>query len=326
MEQKNTNSSFDLLRRGNKFARVSAVILAASVVFTNTDKSLGVAVWHGQETEIKTLNAHEHENINKTWIILPGLGVQSGQAMASVLEPTLGNSGEVSYANYSDEGVKLEKLASSIKTTYEQNGKPISFYAHSMGGTVALKLLARLNNEVPISDIVFDCSPYSINDAKDSAATIVSAIAPYYGGGLMSKSFSEVRNNVFIHKNNRLSTLEQLKDAARIAITGSSPRLFTDQLKELGKFNAKNYASFIPATTRIYFISPENPENDQTVNDETAYSNWNNLFGGKVIRVVVKGGGHANPTQRPTEYYKAMEPYFVSPYQEPLRARAPMTQ
>ncbi|MCB9839778.1 hypothetical protein H6794_02890 [Candidatus Nomurabacteria bacterium] len=326
MEQKDTANSFDLLHRYNKTGRMAAFVLMATLGFANTDKALGFIVWHGEDTSVQYLHNSEKSSKENTWIILPGLGVQSGNAMASVLEPALSRSGKLAYANYSDDGVNISKLASSIEEVFSKTNQSVSFYAHSMGGTVTLKLLAQLNNRVPIDNIVLDCSPYDIKDAKDSTAPIISAVAPIYGGGLISKTIAEVRNNVFIHKNNRLSTAEQFKDAGRIAITGSSPRLFTDQLNELGKITPTNYSQYIPDSTKIYFINPKNTANDQTVDVERAYNSWDAMFGGRVIRISVQGGGHANPTQRPTEYYKAMEPYFVSPYQEPLQARAPMTQ
>lgn len=322
MEQKTEKPNFDLLSLVNKTGRAVGSILVASVVFVNTDKSLGYEVWHGKETAINNLNTSEKYNDEKTWVVLPGLGVQSGKAIASVLRPVLSRSGNIAYADYSDDGINIPKLASSIKSIYLDTGQPVSFYAHSMGGTITMKLLAELNNEVPINDIVFDCSPYDIDDAKDTTAPLASAVAPIYGGGLISKTIAEVRNNVFIHKNDRLSSAQQLTDAGRIAITGSSPRLFTDQLKELGKINPANYIKFIPETTRIYFISPDNLDNDETVYDENSYSSWNDLFGGRVIRIIVKNGGHANPTQRPTEYYNAIWPYFIGLYQEPLANKA----
>ncbi|MBP7820551.1 hypothetical protein KA025_01185 [Candidatus Saccharibacteria bacterium] len=304
-----------------KVKKIIAALAIGIVCFVNTDKSSGHLLWNSNNTEINVLtdktNKIQEDNL---WIVLPGLGVDSGYGMASVLNSSLSPTGDVAYANYSDEGIDIELLAkeiTEIQSQYSYNS--VSFYAHSMGGTIMLNILKELDNSVPVDNIILDCSPYSIYDAKNKVAPLAATIVPpTYEGGAISKIIYESVNNAGPHKNDRLSTLQQLKDAARIALTGSSPFLFVDQLGLLGSTSPDNMKELIPDSTNVYYIKPDNSNNDDTVNDDTAYNNWKNYLNNRITSVTVYGGGHANPTERPGEYAKALHPFFVAPSIDPL--------
>ena len=199
-----------------KVKKIIAALAIGIVCFVNTDKSSGHLLWNSNNTEINVLtdktNKIQEDNL---WIVLPGLGVDSGYGMASVLNSSLSPTGDVAYANYSDEGIDIELLAkeiTEIQSQYSYNS--VSFYAHSMGGTIMLNILKELDNSVPVDNIILDCSPYSIYDAKNKVAPLAATIVPpTYEGGAISKIIYESVNNAGPHKNDRLSTLQQLKDA-----------------------------------------------------------------------------------------------------------------
>lgn len=318
---KRSPSELEKTEKPSKLKRLIAKLTIGTVVFAGIDVGSGYILWHDEKTEINMLNDnHNKINQDNLWIVLPGLGVDSGYGMASVLNSSLSPTGDVSYAQYSDDGVDIQKLSEEI-TDAQKNGnyKSISFYAHSMGGTIMINILNELNNKIPTQNIIFDCSPYSIYDAKNKVAPLAATIIPpTYEGGAISKVVYESINNAGPHRNDSLSTRQQLQDAARIALTGSSPFLFVDQLGLLGKTNPDDMKGVIPESTRVFYIRPDNTNNDDTVNDITAYNSWNTYLEGRLISITVQGGGHANPNERPGEYAKALYPYLVAPSSEPL--------
>ena len=320
-ERKIFNEQYSEVPQSSRIKRLITALAIGLVCFVNTDKCSGHLLWNNDNTEINILtdrtNKIQEDNL---WVVLPGLGVDSGYGIASVLNSSLSPTGDVAYAQYSDDGVDIELLANEISEIQSQGGyKSVSFYAHSMGGTIMLNILKELNNSIPTNSIIFDCSPYSIYDAKNEVAPLAATIVPpTYEGGAISKVIYESINNVGPHRNDKLSTLQQLQDAARIALTGSSPFLFVDQLGLLGKTNPGNMTKLIPETTKVFYIKPDNVVNDDTVNNVNSYNSWNKYLNGKLISLTVYGGGHANPGERPGEYAKALYPYFVAPSIDPL--------
>ena len=290
---------------------------AGVLLFANTDKSIGDLFWSGSET--KLISDQEIQPGFETWVIVPGLGVQSGSGIASTLESTLNHRTNLTYFSYSDNGADIDEMAKDIIRLHNNSNAPINFYAHSMGGSISLQILQKLNNEVPINNIIFDCSPYDTADAYNPATPIYSEVLPVYGGGFLSKIIFETANNTWLHKNNNLSGIAQVKDAVRISVTGSSPRLFTSQLGVLGDTNAAEYSKYISDKTRLIYLRPKDASADETVNVKAAIEKYKLTFGNKLRVVNVKNGKHASPTQRPSEYNSALWPYIIGQQEEPLQ-------
>lgn len=311
-EKENREISRSRLRAINK---LGYLMTASALFFANTDKSIGDLVWHGNNNML--VYEDEVKPGIESWVVVPGLGVQSGSGIASTLNNTLGHRSNLTYFNYSDNGAQIDEMSSDILELYNQTKAPVSFYAHSMGASITLKVLQKLNNQVPISNIVFDCSPFDVGDASNPATPIYSEVLPAYGGGFISKIGAETLNNTFLHENKNLSFYGQLKDSLRIAITGSSPRLFTDQLGILGDTDSSSYGNYISDTTRVIYVKPNNSSDDDTVNVDSSIEKYKQIVGDKLIVVNVKYGKHASPTQRPSEYNSALWPYIVGLQEEP---------
>lgn len=297
----------------------SAIMLAVGLFATSltVDRSLGELMWHGAETNVSILSEHEEYYTDDIMFVLPGLGVQSGEGIASVLKSSFESSSTIAYAQYSDDGVDLGVLTADIEQQLsERNAKTVSFYAHSMGGSILMQILPEIAKKYPINNIILDCSPFTIYDAKNSFAPVSASVIPAYGGGLLTKFGFEIVNNTITHKNNSLSIAEQLKDAYRVTVTGSSPRLWTNQFGLLGKTNPYNFRISETKKANIYYIMPDNPDNDETVYTNYAFKAWDDYYGGRVRLITVFGGGHANETDRPSEYKQALAPYFEMPLVE----------
>lgn len=311
----------DYFRRYRFRQRVAAfaLFITSSAGFAVADKVAGEIVWHGKQTEIVALNEQEHTNGDNQWIVIPGLGVQSGEGIAAVLEDTLGKTGDIAYAQYSDDGISPLELADGINSFVKKQHKTtISFYAHSMGGEIMLRTLPYLNKEFKINTIVFDCTPASIYDAKSAAAPIMGSIAPAYGGGLFTKAATEILNNTVLHENADLSLLDQVKDAFRVTLTGSSPRLWSNQMGILKTTDISDYKEYLLDIPNIYYVMPDNPISDDTVYTRASLAEWQRLLNNSVTTIVVKGGGHANATDRPNEYKQALTPYLDEPLKQAI--------
>ncbi len=299
--------------------KISAGLLLIGAVASSmaVDRSLGGMLWNGTETKVSMLSEHESYYTDDVLFVLPGLGVPSGEGIASVLKSSFENTSAMAFAQYGDDGVDLEVLETEIEQELiERHAKSVSFYAHSMGGSILMHILPRITKKFPVKNIIFDCSPFTIYDAKNSFAPLTASFIPAYGGGLLSKLGFEIVNNTITHKNNSLSIAEQLKDAYRVTVTGSSPRLWTNQFGLLGKTNPYNFRISETEKANIYYIMPDNPDNDETVYTNYAFKAWDDYYGGRVRPITVFGGGHANETDRPSEYKQALAPYFEMPLVE----------
>jgi len=313
-EDKYNKNSFSgvVLNRLNRFGYgLSAFVL----LFTISDKSLGEIIWNGNET--KLIKENELMPGVETWVVVPGLGVQSGSGIASTLNSNLGHRQNLTYFNYSDDGTDIEIMASDIVELYNETQAPINIYAHSMGASISLEVLKNLNNTVPVKSIIFDCSPYDVNDAQNPAAPLYSEFSIAYPGGFFTKIGAEVLNNTVWHENNNLSLYGQLKDSFRIAITGSSPRLFTNQLGLLGDTKSDDYKYYISEDTRLMYLKPQVSTEDDTVMVDNAIAKYKTIIGDKLIVVNIPNAKHASPTQRPNEYNNALWPYIVGLQEEP---------
>jgi hypothetical protein len=304
-------------RISDKAKKIGAVSLLGLVVFANTDRELGYLMWNGSETKAHTLTEYEGKTADNSWVIIPGLGVQSGQGIASVESATLGHTGNVDYLDFSDDGVDPQDAALEITQLLDkQHAKTISFYNHSMGGVLMSKILQYLPDRFKLKFIVFDCSPSSIYDAKNSFSPTASKPADIYGGGFLSKLGLELWNNTISHKNNDLTFFQQVKDAWRVSVTGSSPRLFTNELGQLGSIDISESAARIKSAQAIYYAMPENPDADETVFTREALTGWESRTGTNIVTIIVKNVGHAEDTDKPNEYASALFPFLVLPYQE----------
>lgn len=303
--------------RLSKAKRLGAISLMSLVAFINTDKALGELVWRGHDTKAHMLSEYEGKTSDNVWMIIPGLGVQSGEGIASVENATLQHTGSVGYMDFSDDGVDVYDAAVQItETRDEQHAKSVSFYGHSMGGDLMAEILKYLPDRFDLKFVVLDCSPSWIYDAKNSFSPKASKPADMYGGGLLSKFGFELWNNTILHKNNDLSILEQMNDARRVTITGSSPRLFTSELGQLGQINISDTAARLRTAEAIFYEMPENPDADETVYTREAYAGWKAKTGANIVKIIVKNSGHADDTDKPGEHAAALFPYLVLPYQE----------
>lgn len=301
--------------------RIAALIttFTVSLAAVAADVVAGEVLWHGKQTEVVALNEHEGPVSDNQWIIIPGLGVQSGEGIAAVLEDTLQTTGDIAYAQYSDDGISPIELADDINAYLKQQDKDtVSFYAHSMGAEIMLRTLPYLKKQYKIKTIVYDCSPASIYDAKNAIAPLTGSVAPVYGGGLFTKAATEVLNNTVLHENPNLSIAEQLQDAVRVTITGSSPRLWSDQMGILKSTDIWDYKKYIADVANIFYIMPDNPEADDTVYTRASLAQWQQLANNSITTIIVRGGGHANPTDRPHEYKQALTPYLNEPLRQAI--------
>ncbi len=185
-----------------------------------------------------------------------------------------------------------------------------------MGGVLLSEILKYVPSEYRIKFVVYDSSPSWIYDAKNSFSPKASGPADFYGGGFLSKFGFEIVNNTMLHANHSLSIAEQVKDAWRVSITGSSPRLFTDELGKLGTIDIDDSAERIKQAMAVYYVMPENQHADETVFTREAANRYESELGIRLVRILVKNGGHADETDKPKEFADALFRYLVLPYQE----------
>ncbi len=286
----------------------SAALLAA-------DRLSGEIMWHSVPTDVKVLGEHQDYYTDEVWVIVTGLGVQSGHGIATVLKPAIEQIGAVSYVQYADDGLDIPALAEHINQLQRQRGfSAVNFYSHSMGGTTTLNLLPLLSKSIEVNRMIFDCSPFTKRDVKRDAfwANVIGHTPEGFKGGFISKLAFEGYNNVGPHSNDQLSLLQQLKEGWRIAKTGVSSTVWLDQMRLLVQSDPDKFRQFVPKGKPKAFIRPYNPNADGTVFVKSAQDGWDGYLG-PVDHLLIDGSSHANPTQRPDLYAKTIYNWLYPP-------------
>jgi len=280
-------------------------------------------------TEVAVLDEHKHYESDSLWVIIPGLGVQSGLGIASVLRPTLERMAPVSYLQFADEGVSLPDISQKIELLRRERGvTKLHIYAHSMGGTTMLNLLPGLSRDIELQTIILDSSPFTEMDVRRDAlgAMITGNLPRGYRGGLLSKLGMEGWNNMVAHKNNDLSLQQQWRETVRIARTGVSSKVWLDQMYLLDHTDPKEFRAYIPPAVHAAFCTSMDENADKTVYAPHAAQEWNDsIFDGRLHMLWLPNTGHANPTDRPREYNDGIYNWLFPPPPIPRNIPGRMT-
>jgi pimeloyl-ACP methyl ester carboxylesterase len=310
---------------------IAALALAAEMVIPTTGLYVGAdqltaeAVYHHQghaeidflapdESQGKTPEAAKDDMV----LVIPGLGVESGEGIASTLSPALSQLGKVAYLKFDYEGVSFVNIENKIAEFQQRHPeiKNLHLYCHSMGGAVAMNMLPFLTSHFKLKTMIFDSSPYDIGTVKkDKRAAEVLSHSPY-PPGFISAGIGNTINEVLLHRNNELSLPGQVKNAWRVAASGVSSWVWGDQMGILGYTNPAEFARYIPRDLAAYYIEPRKTDTDDTVEVIPAALDYTTLFASRGVALQVLDfdkDGHANPTQRPDIYVPSLKYVFDPP-------------
>jgi pimeloyl-ACP methyl ester carboxylesterase len=284
--------------------------LAMAEVFVYADQGLADLKWGDRQTEVKVLPEYEDTESDELWVIGPGLGVQSTEGIASTLKTSLETVAPIAYMQISDDGLSINGLATHLeRLTHKRQVKKLHLYGHSIGTPTILQIVNQLNLEV--GTLLCDGSPYDVTDVRDENLTVaLGKLVSHYQPGYVSKLIGEIINSTIRDPNHSLSTLDQLRDALRIADTGIASKAWGSQLSFFANINTSNYAEKITEQTKTAYIKPKVAANDRVVDVLRASPRYDQTFYGSMTTLDVDTGYHACPTDFPGQYNQAIDAYL----------------
>jgi pimeloyl-ACP methyl ester carboxylesterase len=230
--------------------------------------------------DIKTISNKETYNTfpNSSWLFFPGFKTSWEEAdwMASTLEPTMKERGQIARVGYSNTGFDMDTIYRAVRTHIAKNNlTDLFFYGHSFGGMAAVEIAARLQqDETPVNVrlISLDSTPHSRYDVKDQQMfdDIALTYNPEYLTPSTARAVMELSERV-VHKNERSwltvfqQTIDQLKPAA------PSTQLMQTEAVYIYGYHADRYSNRLNPNTRISYMG--NPLDD-TVDFHGAVAGW----------------------------------------------------
>lgn len=299
--------------------KIGTGLLALAGLFVVADTASSYIMWPSDENSIEMVNhttgAAGSMNANTSaghhkdamCLIVPGLGVQSGEKIARALEPSLGQHCDVAYVKYSNDSLKLDKIRQLIERHYfGGNYDELEVFGHSMGGAEITDIGAQLETDgVNISKIYLDGTPYDSNcvEGAGNLAIKVESAVPYEGG-FISKFLAQLYQwTLGSERRNNHNLWWQIKDAWNSAKSESSPRTWTSQLRFLNKFGKKSHKPFRADVT---YLTSKDPNADKVVDNPVAISEFKELFIGLEV-ANLNTVRHADPGNNPNPYIEHLE-------------------
>jgi pimeloyl-ACP methyl ester carboxylesterase len=201
---------------------------------------------------------------------------------------------------YSQKGITADDIAHTAHTFATKFGvQQTSFHGRSMGGPVSL--IAATGAHRPVEALVFDSSPYDIDDARDAAAAKIAALfgkATNYTGSLQwvtaANLISEIRDT------GPERFLDKLVESSQLTWRSENPTAIRKELAfiydvRLGDFKT-SLRKLLSKETVVYYAFTKDALSDETVNPLTAFDKYQELFaelGPQIIPVRYKEPGHA---------------------------------
>lgn len=255
--------------------------------------------------DIKTLSSKEtfKEFPNASWLFFPGFKTSWEEAdwMASTLEPTMKERGQIARIGYSNTGFDMDAIYKAVRIHVAKNNlSELFFYGHSFGGMAAVEIAARLQQDnIPTSVrlIAMDSTPHNRTDVKDQQMfdDIALTYSPDYLAPSTARAVLELGERV-VHKNERSwptviqQTLDQLKPAA------PSTELMQTEAVYIYDYRARRYSNQLNPDTKIGYIG--NPFDD-TVDFHAAIAGWEQALPDNFLAVPFSTTGtnppHASP-------------------------------
>lgn len=296
------------------------VALAGMMVSANQLNSFVTdEFWHNQVTSLKVFETPGITN-GECWIVVPGLGVQSGEGIMNALRPSLQASQYAGYIKYADTGIELDTIAESInKAQYKLGFSSVNFYLHSMGGTLAPAILSRLDPTVNVGVLGYNCTPWAKQFTNDEQLIDIIAELPVEGS-YATKLTSQLVDRFCRPQTEKLTVTEKLGVVMSMTNDASSPKTWLDQIRYLHAASVDGYHT-IPENTRSLYLTPHDPSTDRVVKVAEAIAAFKEHIPGIKSIVRVGSEGHANPRQYPSEYNHALAPFTKPVYDTTLPPR-----
>lgn len=294
------------------FKKIGAVVLAVLGLSLIADTISCYEVWPSDSNGIGSINSDGgktgsmsassgHHN-GAMCLVVPGLGVQSGEKIARALGPSLGTKCDVTYVRYSNNSLDLNDIRQRIEKYYFTGGyEELIVFGHSIGGAEITEIGPQLENDgVEISEIYLDGSPYdsdSVEGAGNLAVKVESTIP--YRGGFISKFMAQLYQwTLGSERRNNHNLWWQIKDAWNSAKSESSPRTWTSQLRFLDIFSKSRHK---PVKANVTYLTPEDPNIDNVVDNPDAISKFMDLYDDLTV-AYLNTVRHADPGNNPGPY------------------------
>lgn len=278
------NESVELLQSAQeirKFSRRTLFGMAALAGVTLTDMIYTKEIQRERDyVDVKTISDQEtaEKFPGSAWLFLPGFKTSWEEAdwMASSLEPTMKERGQIARVGYSNTGFVFEDIYQSVRSYIDTNKlHDLFLYGHSFGGMLAVQMAARLERDkapVNVRLITLDSSPHSRDDVKDQQMfdDIALTYSPDYLAPTTARAVLELSERV-VHKNERSwqtviqQTIDQLKPAA------PSTELMQTEARYIYSYHANNFADQLNPQTKVCHMG--NPLDD-TVDFAQAHTGW----------------------------------------------------
>jgi hypothetical protein len=307
-----TEQPSPLLNRRTILKAGGVGIAGALIAGSKANTELTNSLWHDTRTSLKIFETGGQAN-GECWIVVPGLGVQSGEGIMKALHPSLEMGQYAGYVSYADTGIELDTIAESINRAQHKLGFcSVNFYLHSMGGAMIPAILSRLDAAIAVGTLGYNCTPWTKQYTSDEHLIDLIASLPVEGS-YATKLASQLVDRFCRPQIEDLSFTEKLGVVMSMTNDRSSPKTWLQQIRYLSTASLSDY-DIIPESIRSIYLTPSDPSTDPVVRVPEAIATFRATIPG--IKSVVRVGseGHANPRQYPTEYNRALAPFTTPIY------------
>ncbi len=178
-------------RQALRFIRNTAItvgsVAATAKLALTFDQYASLLVWgeNNPDTypDIKDVTPPEVVATSPTHgtFVFGGFGVKDASPIAEALSESLATQGRAFGINYDNiVGIQISHLAQVVSRQITEKGlTEVSFYGHSMGGDVSLRVAAevlKLHPEVQLRNVTIDCTPDGFNSVRSQSKNQVGLV------------------------------------------------------------------------------------------------------------------------------------------------------
>lgn len=269
-----------------------------------TDQVATRLKWGNDET---SLRIHDVEGAKDgvVTIVLGGLGVQSGEGIMQALMPALQNNQFAGFVRYADTGFDIDTVAEHINRAQHELGfRGVRLYLHSMAGATLPALFARFDKAVSVTEVDYNCSPWTPAYTFDESAINFLSRQPF-SGSFATKLLVQLVERFNQDKYPDDSLGDRLNTAWRITQDEGSPVTWMGQVRHLAQMNDADYG-VLPESLRSRYLTPADLNTDPVVRLEPSLDTYLERIPGAKAVVKVEAVGHANPRQNSDAYIRAL--------------------
>lgn len=280
---------------------LAAGALGAMAMWAAGDSAVMHSVWPDGELQLEILpDKHMRTTPGEGMVVVPGVGGTYGRGIAesvqrfSPLPPGTPIAGVI----YPNKSYTLDQLAYWIKWFGSlRRVDRLGLFGDSFGGPSGLVAAGMAGK--PIERIIFNCSPFDIDDANFGEVAHLAARANL--PPLVTTKFITTLFKAFQSDGGQNSRRE-LATAWHETFSGASPELIMCQIKILDqlRLNPKDFKDTISDKTMAIFAMPRDLNSDRVVKDLQAYQKYQQFFyslGVELHVAYMDWHGHADTTQ-----------------------------